>query len=144
MKQKLEIQLKKFLRFWLPVISWGLVIFLFSSKPTGRASEIHWQDFIFKKTAHVLIFGLFAILLYRAIRQEKVENKNAGLLSIFLTFAYGVTDEFHQSFTPGREPTFRDIIFDTIGAILAIYLIWNLLPSLPSRLRRLAKDLQLL
>jgi len=143
---KLEVssRIRKFLRFWLPVVMWAAIIFVFSSRPTARTSEIHWQDFVVKKTAHIILFGVLCLLLYRALRQEGIEKKNSGLYAVVITFMYAVSDELHQSFTPGREPTFRDIIFDTIGALSAIYLIWNTLPKLPLRLKKLAKDFQLL
>jgi len=69
--------------------------------------------------------------------------KKTGYISVFLASFYGITDEFHQSFTPGRDPTFRDIIFDTIGATLAIYFIWKLLPKMPEKVRLWAKKLEI-
>lgn len=45
--------------------------------------------------------------------------------------AYGITDEFHQSFTPGRSVEFADWLTDTCGATLAVfvYLKWRLYRS---------------
>lgn len=136
--------LSKIFFFWVPVILWAGIIFLFSSYPTAPTSEIYWQDFIVKKLAHVIEYGIFAGLLYRAFKKEGVGRRNAALVSILLALLYGSTDEFHQSFTPGREPRARDVIFDTIGAILSIYTIWNLLPKAPKKLRILATKLELL
>lgn len=137
-------KLAKVIRYWVPPLIWALVIFLFSSYPTRRASEIFWQDFIVKKTAHVVEYAFFSTLLYRAFKETGVRRRNAGIFAITLAVLYAASDEFHQSFIPGREPTVRDVIFDTIGASLAIYTIWNLLPKAPKRLKRWAKTLQLL
>jgi len=120
-----------------------MVIFLFSSLPTTRNIEIYWQDFIIKKTAHVVEYGIFAVLLYRALKEGGVDKERAGLFSILIAVLYGMTDEFHQSFTPGRESRIRDVGFDTIGAILAIYILWKLLPKAPKKLKSWAKNLQL-
>jgi len=117
---------------------------MFSSKPTGTASYIDWQDFILKKSAHVVVFGTFATLVYRALKESGADKVSAGYLAILAAIVYGILDEIHQSFTPGRGSTFRDVIFDTIGAVLAIYLIWKRLPKMPPRLRRWAKDFQLI
>jgi len=133
-----------FLNFWLPPLLWAVIIFLLSARPTRRASQIYWQDFILKKTAHIIEYAVFATLLYRAFRNNGIKKRNAGLFALILAVIYGGTDEFHQYFTPGREPTVRDVIFDTIGASSAIFYIWNLLPKAPKRLRKRAKDLQLL
>jgi len=135
---------KKLIRYWLPVIVWAIVIFAFSSFPTGQASGIDWQDFIVKKTAHIVEYGILTLLLYRALKQSGIEKKDAALYSLTLAVFYAVTDEFHQSFTPGREPTLRDVIFDTIGGILAIYSLWKLLPKAPRPLTNWAKKLELL
>lgn len=121
-------ELKKILNRWLPPFIWAVVIFLFSSYPTTRASEIHWKDFIVKKTAHIVEYAILTTLSYRALKMSGVEKKKAGYFSIFVSMLYGLTDEFHQSFTPGRDPQPRDVFFDTIGAVFAIYYIWNLLP----------------
>ena len=107
---------------WVPVVAWAGVIFLFSSLSVTPASEIYWQDFIVKKTAHVVEYAIFAILLYRALRTEGIEKFNAGLFAILVSVIYGATDEVHQGFTPGREPRARDVVFDTIGAIAGVFI----------------------
>jgi len=44
---------------------------------------------------------------------------------------YGFTDEFHQSFTPGREPRIRDVIIDTIGGALGVLTFSKVLEKYP-------------
>ena len=134
---------KKRIKYWLPAFAWALVIFIFSSYPTGTASEIHWKDFIVKKTAHIVEYAILSLTIYRALTLEGVGKKRAGIYSIIFSIFYGFTDEFHQSFTPGREPRLRDTVFDTIGAVLAIYFVWKLLPKMPKKLKNLAEKLQI-
>lgn len=131
-----------FFRFWLPVLIWLGVIFAFSSYPTGTATEIIWWDFIIKKTAHVVEYAILSLLFYRAFINSGVNKKKAGILAIFISVSYGLSDEYHQSFTPGRTPKLRDVGFDTIGAIGIIYIVWNLLPTMPGKLRMWAEKLQ--
>lgn len=135
---------RKVCKFWLPVVAWALVIFWFSSLPVTPVSKIYWKDFILKKSAHVVEYAILTTLLYRALKEGKVEKKEAGVYAVILAFLYGMSDEFHQSFTPGREPRLRDVVFDTIGAVLAIYLIWKLLPKAPRKLKTWAKNWQLI
>ncbi len=73
----------------------------------------------------MLEYGIFAALLYRALRAYEIDKTKAVILSILFAGLYGLTDEFHQSFTPGREPRIRDVAFDTIGASLAMLIIWK-------------------
>ena len=37
---------------------------------------------------------------------------------------YAATDEIHQLFVPNREGKFADVIIDTAGALLGIFLVW--------------------
>jgi VanZ family protein len=141
--QKKKICCFDLLGLWFPVFVWALVIFAFSARPTTSVSEIHWKDFIVKKTAHVVEFAILAILIYRALINSGVSKKKAGYYSIFLSVVYGFSDEFHQSFTPGRDPKLRDVIFDTMGAIIAIYSIWNILPKAPKKLKNWAEKLRI-
>lgn len=109
-----------------------------------HTSEIYWQDFTVKKSAHMTEYGILGILFYRALNKRQMDKKQALIATVLFALFYGVTDEFHQRFTFGREPAIRDVVFDTIGAGLVIYLIWKYLPKAPKKLKLLAKKLQLL
>ena len=136
--------LDKTLSLWTPVVLWALVIFMFSAMPTNPVSQIRLTDFIIKKSAHIIEYAIFTTFLYRALHACGINKKEAGICSVILAILYGASDEFHQSFTPGRDPKLRDVFFDTIGAISATYLLWNLLPKAPSSLKGLARKLQIL
>lgn len=133
----------KISRFWIPVILWAILIFAFSSEALPPTSRFYWPDFVVKKTAHIIEYGVFALLLYRAFINSGANKKKAAVYSIIIAVAYAFTDEYHQSFTPGREPRIRDVVFDTIGASFAVYYLWKLLPKAPKRLKLWAEKLQL-
>ena len=44
------------------------------------------------------------------------------MLALSLTIGCGIFDEWHQSFTPYRDSSIMDIMFDATGAILALWL----------------------
>jgi len=111
----------KKVNYWAPPILWALLIFLLSNKTIPPASNFYWKEFIIKKSAHVFVYGVLAILLYRALVSEGVNKKKAFTISVIVAIFYGATDEFHQSFTPGREPRVRDIFFDGLGVIIGGY-----------------------
>ena len=109
---------------WLPPLLWASVIFIFSSIPTFPTDTIIWWDFILKKTAHIVEFGILFILTFRAVNITfgyKTFNKSAAFYVLLFCIIYGASDEFHQSFTPGRTPHIRDVGFDTVGALLALW-----------------------
>jgi len=132
----------RMLVLWLPVVIWAVVIFLFSSYPTSRASEIHWKDFIVKKTAHVVEYAIFCSLIFRAMKGSGMSSKKAAIYALGISILYGLTDEYHQSLTPGRDPRIRDVGFDTIGSVLSMYIIWILLPKAPKKFKVWAEKLQ--
>jgi len=110
---------KRIFYYWLPVCLWALLKFTFSAHPTGQASNIDWQDFIVKKTAHVVFYAILTTLTFRALREYQVSLKSALIYSIFISTLYGASDEFHQSFIPGRDASVLDIGLDLLGALLA-------------------------
>lgn len=136
--------MKNKLGFWLPVFLWAGIIFAFSSLEVNKSTQFYWQDFIIKKTAHVVEYAVLFILLYRAfLNTTSFNKKQAAILSFALVLFYGISDEYHQSFTPGREPKLRDVGFDALGGILAWFGLWKYLPKAPERLKNLGKSLQI-
>ena len=45
---------------------------------------------------------------------------NTNLIVIVVAFAYGISDELHQIYVPGRSPTITDVMFDLVGTILGV------------------------
>ena len=105
------------LKFWLPPVIWAGLIFTASSLPTrGLPPLIPHAD----KVAHFIIYGILALLLYRALHGErKFRPLAAVLLSVLLASAYGALDEFHQYFVPSRSMDILDWMADTLGALIA-------------------------
>ncbi len=108
---------------WLPVLLWAGVIFFFSSIPDLRITRA-WYDIIFRKFAHVFVFGVLALLLARALTGSAPwPQKKIFVWSLALTFLYACSDELHQSFVPGRAASALDVGIDTLGAWGALRLI---------------------
>jgi VanZ family protein len=122
--------LKRKLNLWTPVFLWALVIFAFSEIPTVPMSRVTWQEFVIKKSAHVIEFGVLAAFLYRAFLGSGTGKKNAFRISLLTSIVYGVLDEVHQRFTPGRTSTIRDVLFDTMGALIGLFFVRRFLPQI--------------
>jgi VanZ family protein len=136
--------LAKLLKYWLPVVVWALIIFNFSSHGVPKVGPSYWTDFIAKKTAHILEYGILTLLTYRALIGSGVKKPLVYWVAIFITFLYGTSDELHQSFTPTRTPTVRDVLIDTTAAILAVWIITKLLPKATGTVKIWAKRLELI
>ena len=135
--------LLKIIKYWLPVIVWALIIFNFSSHAVPKVGQSYWVDFAAKKLAHILEYGVFAVITYRALINSGVKKLLAYYIAIIIPFIYGASDELHQSFTPTRTPTVRDIVFDTLGAAVAIYFVAKLLPKASKTVKIWAEKLDL-
>ena len=115
----------KIFKLWLPVIIWASFIFYLSSIPNLKTNLEY--DFILRKIAHIIEYFIFTLLLYRAFKGSF--SMNALQLFIYpalLSFLYAASDEFHQSFVPGRGPSIRDVMIDTIG-IVGFYIALKIL-----------------
>ncbi len=73
------------------------------------------------KLGHFLVFGLLASLVVRSPGGRVFWP----LCAVALVSFFGISDEFHQSFTPGRSVEFADWVADTLGAALAVTLYAN-------------------
>lgn len=62
----------------------------------------------FDKVLHLVEYGVLAALLLRATDKPALSLLIAGL--------YGVSDEVHQYFVPGRSASVYDAIADVAGA----------------------------
>ena len=118
-KVKVKIKFESAFGRWLPVFLWAAVIFFFSSLAQIKVSEFFVWYFIAKKIAHILEYAILFTLILQATRKNWV-------LTFFVTMLYAVSDEFHQSFVPGRTSTFYDLGFDLSGANIAAYTLWKL------------------
>jgi len=108
--------MKKFIRF-IPALIWMSVIFYFSTcQTTGIGGTSYWYRFLILKSFHLIEYAILFILINFAL--------NSNLTSIILAYLYGVSDEIHQSFTPGRTPKFTDTLIDLTGIFLG-FLIYK-------------------
>lgn len=77
----------------------------------------------------------YAVLVSLAVVALRRGNIGSRVSRIWLAFAFAVafaaSDEWHQTFVPGRDGCVRDVLIDTGGALLAA-LCW----SAASRVRR--------
>ena len=72
------------------------------------------------------------IVLLRAFARGRRSAVTFGvvLLTIVCATAYGISDEFHQWFVPGRTADVHDVMADAIGATLAAVGAWAILKAI--------------
>jgi VanZ family protein len=94
----------------------AVAIFVLSSIPAEELARTGIR--IWDKAAHA---GVWLALVY-PLRRALGRRRGGTLLAIVLGVAYGVLDEVHQSFTPGRDTSGWDVLADSVGAIVGALL----------------------
>ena len=97
----------------------------FDLTPEGLARA----NFLVRKTAHVVAYGVLAGLAYRAFAALRARGfwcfrVATGLLSLGLVLLVAASDELHQYFfLPTRTGTFHDVVLDLCAASLVVWLM---------------------
>ncbi len=121
-------QATRLIKYWAPVIAYGGLIFFLSSQlePQPYLPEIF--SLVNDKVLHAIEYGILGVLCYRAFRHAAgLHSPRYGiLLAIVTATAFGLVDEFHQSFVAFRHPDGLDLFADAVGATVAV-LCWHFL-----------------
>ncbi|MDD6811925.1 MAG: VanZ family protein [Lachnospiraceae bacterium] len=73
-----------------------------------------------RKTAHMAEFGILAVLLYIWLGKWPYTTGRKSVMSATFAVFYAASDEIHQLFVPGRAGMVKDVLIDSIGAVLGI------------------------
>lgn len=114
---------------WIFTILIAIFIFYISSLKFEQAPIIPGWD-VGTIVYHFSIFFLLALFLLPSLVRGK--KKNLIFIGIIIAIFYGIADEFHQLFVPGRFCSPVDFLIDSSGILLAGFLY-----SLSLRLRKL-------
>lgn len=107
---------------FLPLVGVMTLIFLLSHTQGKNMPEaLYGLD----KLCHAMAYAtLAAAALWAWLPTIKKQPRSGLLLIFFFCLLYGISDEFHQSFIPGRSPSLADIIADVSGATFILLLWW--------------------
>ena len=133
------------------LLAWMIVIFAYSAKNAADStSQSHilgrrlgsivvsgWNelsdeqqeefaarwDTVIRKSAHVTEFLILAVFLMNVFLSWSVKRSRAALLSAASGVFYAASDEFHQTFVPGRAGRLSDVGIDSCGIILGILIV---------------------
>jgi VanZ family protein len=99
---------------------WMALIFFLSSQSRLPSPPDPLADLIFKKGAHFTVYALLAVLFLRALPP----GRRVWAVAWALAVLYAASDEWHQSFVPGRHPQPTDVLIDAAGATAGLLLFW--------------------
>jgi len=107
---------------WAPVIAWAAIIFTASAQPDLVFIPDAVLDLVVRKLGHAAVFGVLAVLLWRAIATT-TRLRRPWAWALALAILYAVSDELHQGGVSGRFASPVDVAIDASGAMLATLVV---------------------
>jgi VanZ family protein len=101
------------LRAWLPAIAWSVAIYALSARSSIPVDLAAGLD----KVAHFGAYAVLGVLLAHGQRESAI----APSWALALGLAYAATDEWHQSFVPGRSADPADWVADALGVAAGLF-----------------------
>jgi VanZ family protein len=98
---------------WAPAVAWAGLIFVLSSF-SALGTDLGFWEYVLPKAVHIVEYAVLGFLLVWATRREGA--------SFLLGLAYAASDEVHQRFVEGRHGSAMDVVIDSVGLALGIYL----------------------
>ena len=141
-KNRRKIDSRNYFR-WGLVIVWMMGIFLLSNQRATASSDLSgvitkWLygvaerifpetafdfsmlSFIVRKAAHFFAYLILGSLVMNGFRgKELPANKWLGR-AVIVCVLYAISDEIHQLYVPGRSGEVKDVLLDSVGALIGI------------------------
>jgi VanZ family protein len=137
---------------WLALLLWMLAIFLLSAQPASVSNSnskgivtrvvdtavkvtkvelpepekmklVDRINSVAREYMHGVVFLVLGLLAQNAVTKEGARGMKAVAIALAICVFYGLTDEIHQLFVPGRAFQASDLVMDSIGSIIGILLI---------------------
>lgn len=84
---------------------------------------IDYGEPIVRKLAHLSIYTVVGMCIMTFMCTFPLKLRTKLGTSFMVGLIYAITDEWHQSFVPGRGPSIRDVCIDTTGVFLGIMIV---------------------
>ena len=108
---------------WAVTLAYAGVIFYLSSRTWPNAPSFPYAD----KIAHIILYTGFGGLVLWSLRKTRFRgNSYIYAVAIILSTSYGLSDEVHQLFIPGREFSIFDLMADAVGSAIGVLVVTKL------------------
>lgn len=116
------LEKRKVYLVYVPLIVYWIMLFIATTVPVSNLPSVAVSD----KLKHFGAFlGLSVLLSLTLIYQNKILlfKKYFMIAAFIISSIYGLLDEIHQSFVPGRNSEFLDWFADSVGAAVGVIII---------------------
>ena len=131
---------------WLLVMVWMSLIFYLSAQVAEESSNLSEgitdriveaidrlvgvdlglnfdvANHIIRKNAHFFIYLVLGVLVLNALISSGLKGSRAMVFALMISIVYAISDEVHQLFVPGRGGQFKDVVIDSSGSALGIFI----------------------
>jgi len=102
---------------WPLVGVWLLLQLTLTSLPGSAMPEVSVSIY---DSGHLVMYGGLGGLVARAVLRGRYPAERLPLVWLVIVL-FGVLDEWHQRFIPGRYPSVTDMVYDAIGAAAGLW-----------------------
>ena len=105
-------------------------LFISGYSEMSEEEQLEWADkldYPIRKGAHASEYAVLAVLIFGALGEGTVFDRrkySRYLFSFIFTALYACTDEFHQTFVPGRAGAAIDVMVDMIGVAAGMIIVF--------------------
>ncbi len=102
-------------------------------EPNKKEEILGKIEHIIRKLAHFSLYTLVGILSMSLMSTYKIKQIKRIGFSLGIGVLYAISDEFHQSFVPGRGPMVSDVFIDTFGVVFGMLIILLIIKTLSNK-----------
>ncbi len=88
----------------------------------NRESVIDSIQYPVRKIAHMSEYGLLTVLVYVALAVDGIKAGKRWWIALVGAVLFACTDEFHQLYVPGRAGLVTDVLIDSVGCTIGMFL----------------------
>ena len=121
----------------------GLVLRIFFPRLSEQPFYIQYRvsdtvSTIIRKGAHFSEYAILAQLTFQLLLALPRPRKDSvcALCGFLFAAIYAATDEFHQSFVPGRAMMAKDVLIDSLGALTGVIIAVIVTKKLKKKYRK--------
>lgn len=86
-----------------------------------RLEIVSRYQYVVRKGAHFSVYALLGAFSFGFVSSyQNLKRRQSVIIALVFSVLYAASDEWHQTFIPGRAGVFTDVLYDGAGAVTGI------------------------
>lgn len=81
---------------------------------------------IIRKCAHFTVYLILGSFATNALKKSEITGRRVFVSALLFCVLYAMSDEFHQLFVLGRSGEVKDVVIDSVGSVVGIWIYLKL------------------